>query len=174
MKGYKKKKTDLWKVRRGLWDLGATFVGRKNMIYFISGKQDVIYEIGFCFALLWGQGKSYIWGLFTLVSVLVSSSLFLFPVKLLLFWCFSVGMQFKVDSKMLQVFLIGKNKIRQLSTCICISACSCTFNVAVSLRLCEKKPASKARLCLKLINQKWGKVCELAQAAPWQSILFSL
>lgn len=82
-KEWKKRKKNR-KVRRGLLDLGATFVGRENMICFISGKQDVIYEIRCCFALLWGLGETYRWGLLALVSIPLCPFSFLLFAKLLL------------------------------------------------------------------------------------------
>lgn len=32
--------------------MGGIFVGKENMIFFISSKQDVIYDLSCCFALL--------------------------------------------------------------------------------------------------------------------------
>lgn len=127
IKGRKKK--DLWKVRGGLWDLGATFVGRGNMICFISSKQDVIYEIRSCFALLWGQGESHRWGLFLFFVVVA---------KLLLFQCLSLTMQLKVvrvlllilKAKTLRVFLwktvsTGVCFYAVIIKCMCVCVCEC-------------------------------------------------
>lgn len=114
IKGRKKK--DLWKVRGGLWDLGATFVGRGNMICFISSKQDVIYEIRSCFALLWGQGESHRWGLFLFFVVVA---------KLLLFQCLSLTMQLKVV-RVLLLILKAKTLSVSMKNCVyrCVFLCS--------------------------------------------------
>lgn len=123
----KRKKKDLWKVRRGLWDSGATFVGRENMICFISNKQDVICEIRCCFALLWGQGDSYRWGLLTVVIVPCSVSF----AKLLLFRCLYITLQDKVESNWM-----GKWRCVNMSLVTCVySMCDCMLVCSLGLLL---------------------------------------
>ena len=70
-KGERKTK-DLWKFRRDLWDVGATVVGKENIIYFIISKQAVIYEAGCCFVFLLQGDASHRWNLLFYIRILLS------------------------------------------------------------------------------------------------------